>query len=95
LNKFIEADTSILEIKKISKKDRKLKNYIETFCLFKVSFLIRDEEKLSFYSKEIQELDEKLKKDKNILSDLLKVKNFLIKMQEKDLKKLITFLEEN
>ncbi len=95
MNKFIEAEISLSEIKKISKKNQKLKDYIKTFCLFRTFFIVKDGEKSFFYSNEIFKMEESIKKDKDIFEDILKARNILIKTEEKDLKKILFFLEEN
>lgn len=95
MNKYIEKEISFLDVKKISEKNKTLKNYIKTFCLFRIFFLEKDEEKKSFYTYEILKAEKKIKKEKNIFEDALKARNILIKIDEKDLKKILNSLEEN
>ena len=90
---FASKEKDFLEIRKLAAKNKKMANYIKTICLFRISFLRRYEEDSSIYIKKIYKIENNSrKKNEKILNCFARVKEILMTMNERELERVLRFL---
>ncbi len=93
MNIFAEKEKNLLKIRKFVFLDKKTAKYIKIICLFRIAFLEKHEEDTLFYQKKVYNTEDNLQ-HANVSKNFTEIKKILMKMDKKELKRVLDLFEE-